>query len=601
MFIQDTQLKTILEEFKRKFACDCVFQEVEEGEQRNKPYKTTEINRYMDYSVIYARDLLDRESFSAVKRFESKKVYVINQVLPNSKKVTIMGKVFIESKTKNLSIICDKIQPLENQIDDFKITEEFKENSKKYFKNPEINIYEQINPDIVGESRELAKQGIILQLHSPCRIYDITKQKVIRGGINAGSYGDTKCAKSQIAQDMTQKGFMPVGEYTICETSGRTGFLYTIDNDKGSIIWGSLALNDGGLVVVDGLQSMHSEELGEFREAIEQQEIIVRRSQSGEALARTRIHFCLNPNRPMCNYIYKCQALLDTYVFKNSPDLTRFDYFIPFSQKDVSGKEISHREAKERPISKDIFMQHIFWVWSRKPEQISYTDSAIIKIKEESEYFIENYSLETLPIVHNGVRDIITRLSVAMACQMHSTDEASEKVIVETTHIEKAVEFYKKVLDMLELAKYKQDIEGKSELTDNECIAISKDLGEMEWNILEEIKHEGKSSSQLSETFEVDIKTIKRHYELLRKNTLVETRTGKGISLSVRGVKFVRWGMLNSGDIGTNDDTKKTSGDKKSPYEASQKRLDPPKKSENEEEEPIETEKIGSKEPEVQE
>lgn len=558
-FISDREMKTILNEFKNRFMCSCAFDE------EKTPIKTVEIKNYIDYSVLFVRDLLDRESLTAIKRYEAKKVYVINQNLPNAKTVNLKGKVFIEPKNKNISIICDNIQHLENQIEDFKITEEFKDNSRRYF-NSENDLYKEINPDIVGKQRDIAKQSLIFQLHSPCKIYDITRKKLIRGGLNIIFYGDTKCGKSEISKDITQKGSMPLAEYTICETGGRTGFLYTIDRDKGSLIWGSLALNDLGLVILDGLQSMHSEELGEFREAIEQQEIIVRRSISGEALARTRILGSLNPNKPMVNYIYKCQGLQDTYVFSKSPEVTRWDLFIPFSLKDVSGKEIAHRKAEEKPIPEDIFVKHIYWVWSRKPEQIIYTESAVNKINDMSEQFIDNYSLETLPIVHNGVRDIITRLSVSMACQMHSTEETHEKVIVETEHVQRAVNWYKQVLDMLELARYKQDTEGKSELTDNDCIAISKELGKTEFDILEEIKHEGKSSSQLAEILELVPKTIKEHYKPLQKHGLIEASTGKGIFLSVKGVKFVRWCMLGTGNIVTNDVTKKMSGNKKSYY-----------------------------------
>ena len=558
-FISDRQMKSILQDFKDSFMCSCAYKE----DQR--PYKTCKINNYIDYSIIYARDLLDRESLTAVKRYDPKRVYIISKTLPNAKTINIKGKVIIEPKTKNLSIVCSEIKPLENQIEDFKVTEEFKENSKKYFtKNEEI--HKQINPDIVGKLRDIAKQSIILQLHSPCKIHDITRTKLIRGGLNGVFYGDTKCGKSDLSKDITQKGCMPLGEYTTCETGGRTGFLYTIDKDRNALIWGSLALNDMGLVVLDGLQSMHSEELGEFREAIEGQEIIVKRSISGDALARTRILASLNPNKPMVNYIYKCQAILDSYVFSKSPDVTRFDYYIPFSLRDVSSKEIAHRKSGEKPIPKDIFMQHIYWVWSKKPEQIIYTDSAVSKINDLSEVFIETYSLEILPIVHNGVRDIITRLSVAMACQMHSTDESHEKVIVETEHVEKATRWYKEVLDLLELSKYKQDIEGKSELTDNDCIAISKELGETEWTILEEIKHEGKSSTQLSEILEKHVKTIKEHYVVLKKHNLIETKTGKGVCLSIRGVKFIRWGMLDAGNIVTNNVTKKIDSNEKGYY-----------------------------------
>ena len=115
-----------------------------------------------------------------------------------------------------------------------------------------------------------------------------------------------------------------------------------------------------------------------------------------------------------------------------------------------------------------------------------------------------------------------------------------------------------------ELARYKQDTEGKSELTDNDCIAITKELGETEWQILEEIKHEQKTSTQLSAILDKPTDTIKEHYKPLKKHNLIETKTGQGVSLSIRGVRFVRWGMLSAGGLGDkntpneNDSGKKT-------------------------------------------
>jgi len=524
------------------------------------------INReYSDHSILYVRDLLDKEEKFLQQRYEQKQIYVIGKELPRTKIISIKGKVIIEPKTNNISIIANDIKPLKNQIEDFTITSELKQEWKKYFSNG-INLAEEINPDIVGEKRKIAKKSVISQLHSPCQIYDIERKKIIRGGLNVLFFGDTKVAKSEIAKDVTNKGYYALGEYSVCETGGRTGFLYTIDSDKGALIWGSLPLNDMGLLVLDGLQSMHSDEIGEFREALEIQEVIVNRSIKGTALARTRILGCMNPNKPMNEYIYKCQALKDNYVFFKTPELTRWDLFIPFCQKDVSSDIVQKRTSKDRQIPKEIFISHIFWIWSRKPEQMIYTESSVGRIKEISKELIDNYSLENLPIVHNGVRDILTRLSVSIAGELHSTDESHENIIVEKEHVNMAYNFYTDVLNLLQLDRYKEDIEGKSSLTDNDCISIAKELGKTEWNILELIKHEPKSSTQLSEILNMVDKTIKRHYDKLKRHELIETKTGKGISLSLRGIKFVRWGMQTNRDIGTKSVPNKNNGDKKSPY-----------------------------------
>lgn len=410
-------------------------------------------------------------------------------------------------------------------------------------------------------------------LHSPPQIYDIERKKTIRGGLNIVFFGDTKTGKSQIGKDITNKGdlegFCPVGEYCVVETGGRTGFLYTIDTDKNALIWGSVVLNDLGLVVLDGLQSLHSEEMGEFRETLETQEVSVKRSVKGTALARTRIIACMNPgkkdDKPMSHYIYKCQAITDSWVFCKSPDITRFDLFIPFSKGDVPSSEIAGRSSGERPIPKDIFERHVFWSWSRKPQDITYTDSMIKKIKEVSEDLINTYAVENLPVVHMGMREVLTRLSVSKACELHSVNGTHEKVIVESAHVERAVAWYKKLLDLLQLKEYKDDLEGKSKLTDQEIVDIMKDLTEHHFQILDSIKFGAKGSEELALVCGISSRMVKEYYGKLKYHELVETRPGVGIMLTLKGIKFLSWGQSFASEIGKKNFTNENNGEGKVP------------------------------------
>lgn len=555
LFISEIKKQTQLNEIKKKLFCDCIHAEAEEG-YKPKPLKKVRIMGYMDHSVLFVRDLLIRDEKFTQGNYEPKKVYILGKELPKTKVINIKGKVFIEDKSNNISVIATEIIPLKNQIEDFFITEDMKQDFKKYF-NGSVDLAEEINPDIVGEKRKIAKKCIISLLHSPSHIPDIERSKIIRGGIKVLFYGDTKVGKSEIAKDTSHKGYYELSEYAVMETGSRAGLLYTIDTDRGAIIWGVLALNDMGAVVIDGLQNIHSEEMGEFREALESGEIIVNRSIKGSAPARTRIIGCLNPFKPMNNYIYKCEALIDNYVFRNAPDVTRWDLFVPFCHNDVPSKDISQRVSKERKIPREIFINHIFWVWSRKPEQIEYTPSAIQEIKDKSKELMDTYSLESLPIVHNGVRDIISRLGVSKACELNSTDESNEKVIVEKDHITKAVEFYEEVLELMELDKYKQEREGKSEITEAEMVSVTKDLKDIHYKILAELKTGKKSSTELSDKLGKGIRTIKEYYDPLKKHELIETKTGRGVSLSLKGVKFVRWSLLGDSAIGQKNGTNK--------------------------------------------
>lgn len=500
---------------------------------------------YTDHSVLIIRDLLNNEQVVEQQNYSQKTVYLIDKELPKSKLVRLKGRVVIEPKTKNISIIADSIDPLKNNIESFKVTDKFISDEKEYF-NCGIDLADEINPDIVGDKRKIAKQAIIYCIHSPSRIYDINRKKIIRGTINVSNFGDSKLAKSQIAKDLSNKGYYELGEYCIAETGGRTGFLYAIDNDKGIIIWGALVLNDLGLIILDGLQKMLSEEISEFREAIESQEVIVMRSVKGGATARTRIIACFNPNKPMNEYMFKCEALKDTSIFRSTPDVTRWDLFIPFCQNDVSSREIAQRKSHDRKIPKEIFNNHIYWVWSRKPDDIIYTPEAVSNIKECSEQLINRYSLELLPIVHNGVRDVVTRLSVAQACICNSTDDTHQKIIVQEEHVISAVKFYEDTLSELELEEYKKEMVDEKNIPTNLTL-ITKDLHADDYNILNEIRKGAKSSTQLSVIIHKSDRTVKEHYDCLKKHGLIETKQGQGIGLSVKGIKFLK--ALSGGEI----------------------------------------------------
>ncbi len=115
----------------------------------------------------------------------------------------------------------------------------------------------------------------------------------------------------------------------------------------------------------------------------------------------------------------------------------------------------------------------------------------------------------------------------------------------------------------MELDKYKWDVEGKTALTNDECIEIAKDLGDTEYNILELIKHEGQSSTKLSIALDKSIRTIKEHYKPLQKHKIIESKAGIGICLSIKGIKFIRWAMSKPSAIVQKNNTNEDNGEEK--------------------------------------
>jgi hypothetical protein len=501
----------------------------------------------IDYSILFVQNLLEQITGFDKRFYTKKKIHVIGIVPPNAKQIRIKGKVIV-APNKEICILATEVNPIETEIDSFVITEQDKENWIKYFRNNNHEtLRNQIAPDMVG--RSLVQDSILITLHSLPEIKDVNN-KTIKGIIRGVFCGDTKCYKSESLKDITIN-YYRLGDYIVAESASRAGITYTIDTDARSIIWGVLVLNDLGFVAIDGFQRMYSDEVGELREALESGKIIVARSVSGEAFARTRIITAMNPFKPLNQSLFRCMSLRDNFVFKNEPDLTRWDFFIPFGTEDVDSELITGRVIAERPIPKDVFMRHVYWVWSRKADDIEYSAEARQLIIERSKEIIKKYSIASLPIVHNGFRDILTKASAAIAALRHSTDESHEKVIVRSEHVQEAVDFYYRMFEDLQLEDYKFAEEGKLKLTETEFTEIAKELGDREYQILDSIKMETKSSSVLAEELGVAIRTIKDSYAVLSRHNLVSTKQKIGVAITPRGITFLKI-LLKQGGISGN-------------------------------------------------
>lgn len=498
----------------------------------------------MDYAILWVRDPLERlglERFTK-RSHQAREIHLAGPTVPDAKKVRVWGEVAVDKK-RNITVVANRIEPLESEVANFAITDEDKEAFLKHFTNGGA-IYKEIAPHIVGSKRDIAKKMISLAYHSPPMIPDI-HGRIIRGTINVAEFGDTTAGKSQTAKDLTDGSDggwkFSLGVYVLAETGGRTGLLYTIDNDRHALIWGELVLNDLGLVVIDGLEQISPEEFGEFRETIRTGKVSVRRALAGDAWARTRIITCFNPKKPMNQYLYPCQAVADTWTFESPANITRWDIFVPFALDDVPPDEITNGEIEERPIPPEVFARHVWWAWSRKSEDIIYEREAVEEIKSADKELIGNYASQGLPIVSNESFATVCRFAVARAAERHSTDEAHEKIIVKPEHVRGAVEDYKVVLETLQLRDYVLLERGKLTISEGEFAKINGELDNTDLKILESLALGPKPAVALGKELGFSPDTIKKnHYPKLVGHELIDTTRRVGATLTARGTIFMR-------------------------------------------------------------
>ena len=521
----------------------------------HKPFIELSNGETIDYSVLFVKELpenVDVKNEEEYRKLATKvwKVYYFG-IPQDIKRAKIYGYVVKNPSTNEIEIIAYKLKPSQEEFANLEITKEDHEKFKQYFANGDFNqiVENQIAPKIVG--RNFEKLSILLTLHSPYEIYDIFNSTKIRGCLRTIWIGDTKTGKTEIGKDITYM-FYRLGEIVFGEMSSRAGITYTIDSDKRIIIWGVLPLNDRKLVFIDGIHSLSSEEMEQLREALEQGIIKVSRSVSGERLARVRIIATLNPrNPPMRNYYYKIQALMDTRVFRDPVDLTRWDIVIPFCIEDVSGDLIAEAKPKERPIPKNIFIKHVYWVWSLEPEQIRYSENAKEKIIELTKELMKCVSSQ-YPLIHSGAREHLTRIAVAFACLLHSVSEDYRYVEVKEEHVKKAYDFIMEMIQRIDYDAFIYRMKDLTEISDDEFEEIKNELDDVEIEILKQLTTGAKKSPELASRLGLSDRAIKEHYKPLRKHNLMITSTGFGVKLTPKGVAFLKkleGGYISSGEV----------------------------------------------------
>lgn len=449
-----------------------------------------------------------------------------------------------------------------------KITTEDHEVFRKYFgQNPNLeeDLDRSICPLIVG--RPEAKLATALTLCSPAAFrFD---GELLRGNLHTMSLGDTTTGKSKIMEWV--RDTLGLGEYGTGDMSTYAGLLAAVDTEKDIIIWGLLPMADRELAMIDSFQKIHFEDLPMFREALREEKLVVRKKVSGEAACRARILAAANPRKPLDQYIDPAEALLDVQCMTDPVDLTRWDLFIKFYDKDVSGQEIANSHAAEPRIPVEVMRKFVLWAWSLRPEQISFTLEAERAVRASFLEFNELYCSD-LPLVHKGYKEVIARLATAFAALHYSVTKVNRSAEESTTpsigggdvarslvgpsadllycvnvtgeHVEEAVRFLKELVRTWEYEDFVARKLGERTLTGEDVRQIDQLLEEeltarqIFWEI---VRQQGIEAGTLASKFDVTKAAISRNVAKLKELDLVESKERrKGYWLTPKGVGYVK-------------------------------------------------------------
>lgn len=285
---------------------------------------------------------------------------------------------------------------------------------------------------------------------------------VHRGWMDMMIIGDTRCGKGYVVEKLLN--YYDVGEVTSGENVSFAGLVGGLQqyNKHWVVTWGKIPMNDGGLVAVDEASEIRPEDWTKLSRIRSEGIAEITKIQTQMTNARVRMIFISNPkDKTIANYSYGIQSLTD--VVKAPEDIARFDYVLVVAHNEVPVNEINvHRNNIVKKYHNNQ-LEHdlIMWVWSRKSNEIKFSQESIDKIYKMSIELSKQYSFNIPLIQGENIRIKLAKLAVAFAGRVYSNKDDGKYLFVDSCHVDCAISFlhliYKKeacgYYDMSQLRK----------------------------------------------------------------------------------------------------------------------------------------------------
>lgn len=408
------------------------------------------VEAYRTFKVITVRPDISSEEISFGEAFERNYPAILLDPsgLESCQVFTAICRVQPHTRKRDLIPIIEYVIPRRTIA--VRPSREQLEYARGFFKFREFDdwlefVEPRICPQIVKRSD--AKLAALLTVNSP--LYFRLGGRHILTVLRTIFIGDGRTGKGSIIRWFRDR--LRVNAYAVGETAKRTGLGFSIDKDTRILTWGVLPQADGTLALIEALHGFASDQLSQLREALYQGQILVRMAVSGRRFCRARIIADANSRGPLSHEAFWVLAIPKVRCFKDVIDLTRWDLFIPFSSTDVDRKEIAQKQDRpeDREFIKALCILTNF-AWSLKPSELVITDDAYKSLNDESAEIIERYCFPLVPIVHDGFRETLLKVSASFAIASLNLKDGS--IRIEPEHIELAKTFFEHLFDRWELS-----------------------------------------------------------------------------------------------------------------------------------------------------
>jgi len=359
--------------------------------------------------------------------------------------VRVRGYVKRHPTTNAAVILATSVERVTPAVEEFKITPDLCRAFEEWSHTDYIRIVRKIAHSVSDtEGREEVAMATLLALHSPVQ-FKVGPLSIDHGWLEIGILGNGRRAASAIVQGILRP--IGLGTYALATTATRAGLSYNQADGSKSIHWGILPSNDLGLVVLDYCQEAAPQIREQLLDIGPDGVVCTGDIVPARVFARTRIIWIFHPpegRRPDDN-AYPAEALAQLFppAFIRRLDLvvkvaTRNDVTVNNKRTDPAPKQDDGLPAW---VTAKLVRAHVLWVWSRKPDQISFMpDAERALFRRAGDLANEFGHCAGVPLLNPvDVSEKLARLSVAFAALAHSTTIDHEQIVVRPDDVDNAV------------------------------------------------------------------------------------------------------------------------------------------------------------------
>ena len=379
-----------------------------------------------------------------------------NSVVNN--KVRIVGRNVIDPRTSKVKFVGWVNEPVNLDIDGFKLTPEQMEELKIFQPGDDETPLEkcrEISANL-GEhvthiyGRTMLHVAYDLVYHSPLsfKVNDVTMQK---GWLEMMVVGDTRTGKSAIAERLIQH--YRAGAMVSLEGSSFAGIVGGVQQIDGRwhLTWGVVPMNDRRLVVLDEASGMKDSSLIEQMSSVRSSGIAqITKVATEQTSSRTRLIWITNPidGSVMLKDNPDVGMAALRGVVPNNEDIARFDFVCAAAKDEVPDAQINSSVAPHhRPdYSSEACEMLVKWVWSLGKDDVIISKAAITAAVKAASDMGRRYVADPPLIQSENARYKILRIAAALAARTFSINELGQ-LRVNREHVQDAVLFLDEIYE----------------------------------------------------------------------------------------------------------------------------------------------------------